>query len=114
MIVLKYLLEFLGFAMLAAAAALVAIELVKVYRRREPGIATLQEALRVRGQGRAASRIALLSLIPLLAGLSIAVVPAGMAGVRVSQVSGTLPETLYPGLHLVIPLVQSVETYDLR
>jgi hypothetical protein len=46
--------------------------------------------------------------------LSIAVVPAGMAGVRVSQISGTLPETLYPGLHLVIPLVQSVETYDLR
>ena len=41
-------------------------------------------------------------------------VPAGMAGVRVSQISGTLPETLYPGLHLVIPLVQSVETYDLR
>ena len=41
-------------------------------------------------------------------------IPAGMAGVRVSQISGTLPETLYPGLHLVIPLVQSVETYDLR
>ena len=53
-------------------------------------------------------------LIALLAGLSIAVVPAGMAGVRVSQISGTLPDTLYPGLHLVVPLVQSVETYDLR
>jgi hypothetical protein len=25
-----------------------------------------------------------------------------------------LPETLYPGLHLVVPLVQSVESYDLR
>jgi regulator of protease activity HflC (stomatin/prohibitin superfamily) len=53
-------------------------------------------------------------LIPVLLGLSIAVVPAGRAGVRVSQISGTLPETLYPGLHLVFPLVQSVETYDLR
>jgi len=50
----------------------------------------------------------------MLAGFSIAIIPAGMAGVRVSQISGTLPETLYPGLHLVIPLVQSVETYDLR
>ena len=37
-----------------------------------------------------------------------------MAGVRVSQVSGTMPGTLYPGLHLVFPLVQSVVLYDMR
>ena len=42
------------------------------------------------------------------------VVPAGRAGVRVSQLSGTLPDTLYPGFHLVVPLVQHVETYDAR
>src|ERR1019366_8286939 len=37
-----------------------------------------------------------------------------MAGVRVSQISGTLPGTLYPGLHLVLPLVQRIELYDVR
>ena len=99
MIVLKYLLEFLGFATFAAAAGLVTVDIIN-YRRLP--------------QWRLPARLALLSLIPLLAGLSIAVVPAGMAAVRVSQISGTLPETLYPGLHMVVPLVQTVETYDLR
>lgn len=99
MIVLKVLLEFLGFAMLAAVMGLVVVDVVNY--RRAP-------------QWRLPAKVAALALIPLLAGLSIAVVPAGMAGIRVSQISGTLPETLYPGLHLVVPLVESVETYDLR
>jgi regulator of protease activity HflC (stomatin/prohibitin superfamily) len=34
--------------------------------------------------------------------------------VRVSQISGTLPGTLYPGLHLVFPLVQGVVLFDVR
>jgi regulator of protease activity HflC (stomatin/prohibitin superfamily) len=106
MIVLKVLLESLGFAMLAAAVALLALDLIHNYR------ATGFSAVNLHWHP--PGRLALLALIPLLAGLSIAVVPAGMAGVRVSQISGTLPDTLYPGLHLVFPLVQSVETYDLR
>jgi regulator of protease activity HflC (stomatin/prohibitin superfamily) len=108
MIVLKVLLEFIGFAMLAAAVVLVAMDLVKLYRRPQPEIWTAGIEWRL------PARLAALSLILVLAGLSIAVIPAGMAGVRVSQISGTLPETLYPGLHLVIPLVQSVAAYDLR
>ncbi len=114
MIALKYLLEIFGFALLTAAVALVAVELIKVYRQPGAGVTTLEEALTVRGRWRIPNRLALFGLIPLLAGLSIAVVPAGMAGVRVSQISGTLPATLYPGFHLVVPLVQTVETYDLR
>ena len=106
MIVLKYLFEFLGSTLLAAAAALVVLDLVKAYSTE--GLTFSRVDWRLPG------RVALLSLLPLLAGLSIAVVPAGRAGVRVSQISGTLPDTLYPGLHLVIPLVQSVATYDLR
>jgi len=105
MITLKYLFEVLGFAMLAAAAVLATRELLAIYRRGE----TL-ELLRWRTY----ARIALLGLPPLLIGLSIDVVPAGMAGVRISQISGTLPDTLYPGLHLVLPLVQHVEKYDMR
>jgi regulator of protease activity HflC (stomatin/prohibitin superfamily) len=114
MIVLKYLLEIFGFALLAAAVGLVMVELNSVYRQPGSGVTTLEEALTMRGRWRLPIRLALLGLIPLLAGLSIAVVPAGMAGVRVSQISGTLPATLYPGLHLVVPLIQTVETYDLR
>ena len=108
MIVLKVLLEFVGFAMLAAAVALLAMDLVKLYRRPQPEIWTAHIEWRL------PARLAALSLILVLAGFSIAVIPAGMAGVRVSQISGTLPDTLYPGLHLVIPLVQSVAAYDLR
>jgi regulator of protease activity HflC (stomatin/prohibitin superfamily) len=37
-----------------------------------------------------------------------------MAGVRVSQISGTLPGTLYPGTHFVMPLMHRVELYNIR
>jgi regulator of protease activity HflC (stomatin/prohibitin superfamily) len=37
-----------------------------------------------------------------------------MAGVRVSQTSGTEPGTLYPGVHLVTPLVEDVALFDIR
>jgi len=108
MIVLKYLLEFLGFAMLAASAVLMAIELVNWHGRPRPEVRAVPLEWHPQAQ------LAGYSLIPILVGFSIAVIPAGMAGVRVSQISGTLPETLYPGLHLLVPLVQSVETYDVR
>jgi len=102
MLTLKYLLEFSGFALLAAAAAIALYDAYRNYKQSfDP-------------RWRLASRVAALALIPLLAGLGIQVVPAGMAGVRVSQISGTLPGTLYPGLHLVLPLVQRVSLFDVR
>jgi regulator of protease activity HflC (stomatin/prohibitin superfamily) len=52
--------------------------------------------------------------VPLLLALSIAMVPEGSGGVRISQMSGVQPKTLYPGLHLIVPFVQSVAVYDLR
>jgi regulator of protease activity HflC (stomatin/prohibitin superfamily) len=58
--------------------------------------------------------LALAGCVPLLIALSIVVVPSGMGGVRVSQLSGTLPGTLYPGMHLITPLVDSVQMFDLR
>jgi regulator of protease activity HflC (stomatin/prohibitin superfamily) len=45
---------------------------------------------------------------------SIVVVPEGEAGVRISQLSGVVAGTLYAGTHLVWPLVDRVETYDIR
>jgi regulator of protease activity HflC (stomatin/prohibitin superfamily) len=102
MLTLKYLLEATGFVLLAAAAAMLVRDLARLYERSTPLL------------WRPPARIAALSLIPLLAGLAIQVVPAGMAGIRVSQISGTLPGTLYPGLHLTLPLVQYVALFDTR
>jgi len=42
------------------------------------------------------------------------VIPDGAAGVRVSEIWGARPGTLYPGVHLVTPLVDSVAIYDTR
>ncbi len=63
---------------------------------------------------RRAGTLAALGLFPLLLGLSIQVVPSGMAGIRVSQLSGALQGTLYPGTHFVVPMVQSVAVYPTR
>lgn len=114
MLTVKYLLEAVGFALIAAAAALVLHDLYRLYQQTNlahgEGPSRETRPLRWRTSG----RLAALALVPLLAGLSLQVVPAGMAGVRVSQVSGTLSATLYPGLHLVFPLVQSVALFDVR
>ncbi|HEU5457050.1 MAG TPA: SPFH domain-containing protein [Terracidiphilus sp.] len=65
-------------------------------------------------QWRGPAALALAACVPLLMGKSIVVVPSGMGGVRVSQISGTLPGTLYPGVHFIAPLVDSVQLFDLR
>jgi regulator of protease activity HflC (stomatin/prohibitin superfamily) len=60
------------------------------------------------------TRYVVIAVLLLLPGLSIVVVPSGMAGVRVSQMSGTVGGTIYPGTHFVAPLLQQVETYNVR
>jgi len=45
---------------------------------------------------------------------SFVVIPDGAAGVRVSEFWGARPGTLYPGLHLITPLVDSIAIYDTR
>ncbi len=52
--------------------------------------------------------------LPLIIAGGIVVVPSGMGGVRASQTAGTLPGTLYPGVHLVRPLIDTVVLYDIR
>src|SRR5579859_7385046 len=53
--------------------------------------------------------LALVACVPMLMAMSMVVVPSGMGGVRISQIGGTEPGTLYPGLHFVTPLVESVQ-----
>jgi regulator of protease activity HflC (stomatin/prohibitin superfamily) len=56
----------------------------------------------------------MLAWAPLLISAAIVIVPAGMAGVRVSQTRGTLAGTLYPGVHFVMPMVEHVELFNTR
>ena len=106
MLLLKYLLLASGTGLLAGAAGILFFDAYRAYARGALAIGAIR--------WRAAGKIALLAWLPLLAGSSITVVPDGMAGVRVSQVSGVLPGTLYPGVHLAVPFVQSVALYDIR
>jgi len=55
-----------------------------------------------------------LALALVAAGVAIVVVPAGRAGVRVSQFTGTSPGPLYAGVHLVRPLIERIAVYDVR
>src|SRR6202049_4087427 len=50
----------------------------------------------------------------MLLAASLVIVPEGSGGVRISQISGVRPGTLYPGVHVVMPFVQRVAVYDLR
>ena len=116
MLVIKYLLLIGAVATLVIAAAMLLIDLYFQfeYRRKlslHPDLPLpLPRPLRVRE----VVRLGVLSLVPLMLAFSIVVVPSGMAGVRVSQLSGTLPGTLYPGFHAVVPLVQHAVMYDVR
>jgi hypothetical protein len=58
--------------------------------------------------------LGLAAFLPLLIAAGMVIIPAGMGGVRVSQLRGTLPGTLYSGAHFVTPLVDSVQMFDLR
>jgi len=118
MIALKMLLTVAGVLLLAAALGIPLVQLVlrilsarrKAAEATEPGQGELAkteiEPEEIPWRGPLA--LMLVACLPLL------VVPSGMGGVRVSQIGGTIPGTLYPGVHFVTPFVESIETFDLR
>jgi len=115
MIALKLLLTVAGVLLLAAALGIPIYGLwirMMLKRRQAAGETALPEPEEI--VWRTSVALVLVACLPLLIASSIVVVPSGMGGVRVSQVSGTVPGTLYPGVHFVTPLVESVETFDLR
>ncbi|MFZ1085588.1 MAG: SPFH domain-containing protein [Terracidiphilus sp.] len=112
---LKLLLTVAGVLMLTAAMTIPLYGLwlrIRIAQRKRKGEENTEEPGEIAWRGSVA--LVLAALLPLLVAASIVVVPSGMGGVRVSQLSGTEPGTLYPGLHFVTPLVESVETFDLR
>ncbi|HWZ30662.1 MAG TPA: SPFH domain-containing protein [Bryobacteraceae bacterium] len=114
MIVLRYLLIFAGIGLLVGAAAILAWDLYQILKFRKKSPEEVGELREPAIRWQQARSLAMLSAAPLLAGLSIAVVPSGAAGVRVNQFAGTRPTTLYPGVHFQIPFIEEVETYNIR
>jgi regulator of protease activity HflC (stomatin/prohibitin superfamily) len=111
MILLRYLLLFTGIGLLVGAAAILAWDLYQILKSRRQPEGELPGPL---PRWRLAKQLAVYSIPPLLAGLSIAVVPSGSAGVRINQFSGTRPATLYPGVHWTLPFIEQVELYSIR
>jgi regulator of protease activity HflC (stomatin/prohibitin superfamily) len=119
MLALKLLLNLAGAVLLAIAAAIPLYGLwmrIRTMRKKtsedETTFTPKSEPREI--AWRSAVALAVAACVPLLVAASIVVVPSGMGGVRISQISGTLPGTLYPGVHFIAPLVDSVETFDLR
>jgi regulator of protease activity HflC (stomatin/prohibitin superfamily) len=121
MIALKFLLMTLGVGLFAAAAAVVAYDIFAATRLRwllEQSTPEGNAAIQPRPFGpvrwRLAQKLTWAGILPVLLALSITVVPDGFAGIRVSQLSGVRPGTLYPGVHLQTPLIDSIVLYDTR
>jgi regulator of protease activity HflC (stomatin/prohibitin superfamily) len=117
MLALRELLIAVGVGMMLAAVGVLVFDLYQeVLYRRAKAVPAGELAVPPRPQirWRASLALALLAWGPLLVAFAIVVVPSGMAGVRVSQMSGTVPGTLYPGAHLVMPLVEEVALFDTR
>ena len=117
MLALKDLLIAAGVLFLAAAFAITLYDLWRMYeqRRKLPESAdgvTEMEPVPIRWRGSVV--LIVIACLPLLIADSIVVIPSGMGGVRVSEMRGTLPGTLYAGAHFVPPLMEQVEMFDLR
>src|SRR5271156_6608797 len=125
MLALKYLLILVGALLFGSAGVLVAYDIYLSEQLRrllsgnkpdaasaEPGALTRRAARPVRW--RLSLQLIGAGTLALLLAQSFIVIPDGAAGVRVSELWGVRPGTLYPGLHLVTPLVDSVAIYDTR
>jgi regulator of protease activity HflC (stomatin/prohibitin superfamily) len=133
MLFLKFMLIAACFGLFACVAGMVlydiylAYELDRLLRRRKqpadlsltgeilaptPPVVSLRARRRIRWS--AAAKLAVIGAISGLLGVSILVIPDGYAGVRISQLSGVRPGTLYAGTHLIVPLVDRVQLFDIR
>ena len=118
MVLLRYLLMMIGIGLLVGAAGILVWDLYQILKSRKSPAAESpnpwEETASPHPRWQAARRLVAFSVAPLLIGWSIAVVPSGAAGVRVNQFVGTRPGTLYPGVHLILPLIETLETYNIR
>jgi regulator of protease activity HflC (stomatin/prohibitin superfamily) len=115
MLALKMLLTIAGMLILATAFGLPLYALwLRIQNARRTASGDEIAAERKEFPWRTAIGLAIAAGVPMLVAGSIVVVPSGMGGVRISQIEGTLPGTLYPGVHFITPLVDNVQIFDLR
>jgi regulator of protease activity HflC (stomatin/prohibitin superfamily) len=116
MLFLKFLMMAAGFGLFVMAAIMVALDLYRAEQYNRLLAQGRMEEVPPRKpiRWKVAAKLAALACLPLLLALSIVVVPSGMAGVRISQISGTRPGTLYPGVHFIKPLLERVALFDVR
>jgi regulator of protease activity HflC (stomatin/prohibitin superfamily) len=114
MLFLKHLLMLSGIGMIIVAAGILAYDLYleMKYRKAVGGAGPLPEEPQTRW--RTSLALALMAWGPILLSLGIVVVPSGTAAVRISQTSGTLAGTMYPGVHFVTPLAENIVLFDTR
>ena len=112
MLALKYLLMLAGGVSVAAALIVMGYDLWRLFRLRRAGEPGTREQPTLRW--RLALGMIAIACAPLLIADAIKVVPSGMGAVRVSQTRGTLPGTLYNGVHVVTPLAVYLDLFDLR
>jgi regulator of protease activity HflC (stomatin/prohibitin superfamily) len=116
MLALRYLLITCGVGMMIAGVCILTYDFYRemLYRRLLATPGGDLSAAPVVVRWRTSLALVMLAWGPLLAAFSIVVVPSGMAAVRISEMSGTVPGTLYPGAHMVMPLVEDVALFDTR
>jgi len=116
MIFFKYLLLWGGIGMIVAAVAIIARDLYLQFEHRKKagteGAPPIGPEPQIHWRG--AMTLALVAWLPILVASGIVVVPSGMGGVRISQTSGTLAGTLYPGAHFLTPLAENIVLFDTR
>ena len=117
MLAIKYLLMVAGVLMLAAGAAITMYDLwrwFKVSREAADEVDGKEKETAEPVRWRTSVALGVVAILPLLIAMSIVVVPSGMGGVCISDSRGTLPGTLYSGVHFIAPLGEHVQTFDLR
>lgn len=114
MFAIKYLLLTTAIAMFLVAAAIVVYDVWLAQRLRRAHATNPETEPPEPIRWRTSVAFAALAWLPMLVALSIAIVPSGHAGVKVSEISGTKSGTLYPGAHVVVPLIESVKVFDTR
>jgi regulator of protease activity HflC (stomatin/prohibitin superfamily) len=125
MLALKFLLMCIGVGLFGSATIVVAYDVYVAARLRwllEPsgtqggaeGITPIDRRPFGPVRWELARHLVLAGILPVLLAVSIAVVPDGFAGIRVSQLSGVRPATLYPGVHFLTPFIDNVVLYDTR
>jgi len=125
MLALKFFLMILGLGLFGSAGIIVAYDVYVAARLRwlleqssgqggAEGITLKPDRPFGPIRSKLAGALALAGILPVLLALSISVVPDGYAGIRVSQISGVHPATLYPGAHFQTPFIDTIVLYDTR